>query len=86
MLKDRENLYLIILIAVIIGMILGWLNPKEGPFDYLYDEYSNHPALHRPHRGCPAPAPKQTQVYEDFNEDGEPEWYVITPMFEILGE
>lgn len=68
---------------IIFGFIVGWLFPVEGPFDYVYDNYANRPAINRPHKGKPAPAPKKTQVYEDYNEDGEPEWYEIVPMYEV---
>ena len=72
-----------IILALLLGLFLGWLNPNEGPFDYLYDEWSGNPAVHRPHRGVAAPAPKKTEIYEDYNEDGEPEWYTLIPMFEV---
>ena len=73
-------------VIAILFLFIGWLCPIEGPFDYVYDKYAEHPAIHRPHKGIPAPPPKKTQIYEDFNEDGEPEWYQITPMFEIKVE
>ena len=82
---DLEKFYkwFFLLLALLLGLLLGWLNPNEGPFDYLYDERSSSPAVHRPHRGVPAPAPKNTQIYEDYNEDGIPEWYEIIPLFPI---
>jgi hypothetical protein len=67
---------------------LGWVFPVEGPLDYLYDKWAFQPAHKQPEnkrvtKCCPAPAPKQTTVYEDYNEDGEPEWYELVPLFQV---
>lgn len=37
----------------------------------------------RPCKGVPALAPKKVKIFEDFNEDGEPEWYQLIPLLEI---
>ena len=37
----------------------------------------------RPCKGVPALAPKKVKIFEDFNEDSEPEWYQLIPLFEI---
>ena len=76
----------VIILIIVIVFLLGWLFPVEGPFDYVYDKYAKQPAIHRPTKGIPAPAPKKTEIYADYNEDGEPEWYQLTPMFEIRVE
>ena len=34
----RKHLLLVI-IVIIIGFLLGWLFPVEGPVDYIYDNY-----------------------------------------------
>ena len=78
-----KNMWIWVFFALFIGIILGWLNPKEGPFDYLYDAYASQPAHKRPNKCCPAPMPKKVEIYEDLNEDGEPEWYQVIPLFEI---
>lgn len=70
-------------ILAFVLILLGWLCPIEGPFDYVYDNYANTPAIYRPTRGAIAPAPKKQVIYEDYNEDGEPEWYQIIPLFEV---
>lgn len=75
--------WLLIIITLFIGLLLGWLNPNEGPFDYVYDEYSSQPAHKRPPRGIPAPPPKKVEIYQDLNEDGEPEWYQVVPLYEV---
>lgn len=30
---------LLILVVVLLGFLLGWLFPVEGPVDYIYDNY-----------------------------------------------
>lgn len=35
------------------------------------------------HYGVSAPAPKKTIIYEDYNEDGEPEYYQLVPLFDV---
>ena len=82
-----------LLIFIFIGIsflffFLGWLFPVEGPIDYLYDKYASRPAIKRPSKCCaaPLPAPKKTEILEDLNEDGEPEWYEVTPLFSTLEE
>ena len=74
---DRIILILLLLFVAIIFMLIGWLFPVKGPFDYIYDDYV------RPTRGIPAPPPKKQEIFEDYNEDGEPEWYQLVPLFEI---
>ena len=81
-----DKVYILITIGVIIcSFILGWIFPVEGPIDYVYDNYATRPAIHRPSKCCaaPLPAPKKTEILEDLNEDGEPEWYAVVPMFVV---
>ena len=35
------KLYLYGLIIFMVGVLIGWLNPIEGPLDRTYDEYSS---------------------------------------------
>lgn len=79
------TMYLVLsfILVLIVGIFFGWVCPIEGPIDYLYDSYASQPAINRPSKGVTAPAPKKTEIFEDFNEDGEPEWYQIIPLFEI---
>ena len=80
------------LIIIVIAFFLGWVFPVEGPIDYIYDKWASQPAIHQPEvkehkmKCCPAPAPKTTRIYEDLNEDGEPEWYEVVPLFTVLEE
>ena len=88
--KQGDELFIYVVLAfvavLIVGVILGWLCPIEGPIDYMYDNYASQPAINRPHRGVPAPAPKKVEIFEDFNEDGEPEWYQLIPLFDVKDE
>ena len=75
-------------LIILFVFLLGWLFPVEGPLDWTYDNYAKRPAVHRPSKCCayPLPKPKKTEIFEDFNEDGEPEWYELVPMFNIEEE
>ena len=61
-------------LALLIGLFFGWLNPVEGPLDYLYDEYSSQPAHKRPTGSAPPPQKVQLIInledlsLEDFEE------------------
>ena len=35
----EKHLILWIIVIVILGFILGWIFPVEGPIDYIYDNY-----------------------------------------------
>ena len=76
-------LVLSFILVLIVGIFFGWVCPIERPIDYLYDNYASQPAISRPSKGVPAPAPKKVEIFEDFNEDGEPEWYQLIPLFEV---
>lgn len=77
-----SNISKFIILSIIL-FLLGWLFPVEGPLDWTYDKFASQPAVHRPSKCCPAPAPKKTKILEDLNEDGEPEWYEVVPLFEV---
>ena len=42
-----------LLAGVLIGIIIGWLNPIEGPLDWTYDKYSSQPSHKSPERVAP---------------------------------
>lgn len=84
--KDNVYIYAGIIGLVASSFFLGWLFPVEGPIDYVYDNYASKPAIHKPSKCCAAPAPKKTEIYEDLNEDGEPEWYEVIPLFKVTEE
>ena len=80
---DKVYIGISIIGIILLSFFLGWLFPVEGPIDYVYDNYATKPAIHRPSKCCATalPKPKKTEIYEDLNEDGEPEWYEVVPLF-----
>ena len=46
--------YLYGILIFIAGLIIGWLNPIEGPLDWTYDEYASRPAHKSPVKAAPA--------------------------------
>lgn len=68
--------YIIGLFTFSLGLILGWLNPIEGPLDWTYDAYASQPAHYKgPHRA--APPIKQEKEEIDFEAE-ESNIYTIT--------
>lgn len=67
----KENI-LLLLIIILLGFLLGWLFPVEGPVDYVYDNYK---AQRCAPKSCP---PRQVQKPEL-----EPEEELIS-LYEIL--
>lgn len=46
----------VILLTLIIGFLLGWLFPVEGPVDYVYDNYVNQKVASK---NCPVQPPEK---------------------------
>lgn len=70
------------LLILLLGILLGWVFPVEGPLDWTYDKYASKPAIHQPAKKFPtrvAPPQPVKEVFIDLNEDDEPEWYWIVP-------
>lgn len=80
--RNRGTLpHWLIITAIILIFLLGWLFPVEGPLDFIYDKYASQPAHFQPTKKVPtrvAPVPKK-EILIDLNEDEEPEWYWIIP-------
>lgn len=65
---------IIILVTLIIGFILGWLFPVEGPIDYVYDEkVKKVPSK-------VAPPIQEKPIFIEISEEDIPEWYTIVPV------
>lgn len=61
-----------ILLGIIIGLLLGWIFPVEGPIDYVYDDYASQPAHKHP---VAAPAQKSVpEVDPAIIEEMDEEW------------
>lgn len=71
-----------ILVGIVIGLIIGWIFPVEGPIDYVYDDYATKPAHKHP---IAAPAPKlvpefDLETMEELNEEWEKEHGILNPL------
>lgn len=64
------NKFLLYIGVFFLGVLIGWLNPIEGPLDWTYDEYASQPA-HRKHSGVAAPANKVKKEVLDIPEEEE---------------
>lgn len=77
MLVSRFKLCMLILAIIILGFLLGWIFPVEGPIDYVYDQYATQPA----HRH-PASVPlKPTQFIIDINDLSEEDFEALQSIF-----
>lgn len=57
-------------IIFMAGVIVGWLNPIEGPLDWTYDEYASQPAHKSPTKVVPATKEKPMFIWWS-DEEGE---------------
>ena len=64
---------------IILGFILGWLFPVEGPYDYIYDEAvkEKRPSVN---------IPRQQEPKIIIDEDEELEILYILPPMPVIGE
>ena len=60
---SKQVFYLII--AFSIGIIVGWLNPIEGPLDWTYDSYASQKAHKSPYKSAPAIEEEKPKVEVD---------------------
>lgn len=74
----KFRVFIIILCIVILGFILGWLNPVEGPFDYVYDNYASQPAHRRPSSVAPV---QKKQIIIDINDLSEEDFEALQEIF-----
>ena len=72
------NKYLSFIGVFILGVVVGWLNPIEGPLDWTYDEYSSQPAHKSPVKA--APAQKKEIEIPIFDEDEDSILYNINNL------
>lgn len=62
--------YILNILIFIIGLILGWLNPIEGPLDWTYDEYASQPA-HKSHNVAPLISKEKLPILWLFIDEDE---------------
>lgn len=67
-----QRVVLLIAVLLIVGFILGWIFPVEGPIDYIYDNYKvNKCSI----KNCP---PQKVQKFTDEELD-----YIMEMIEEI---
>ena len=66
--------YLYGILIFMAGIIVGWLNPIEGPLDWTYDEYASQPAHKSPVKAAPAIKEKPLFIwwFEEEEEEMSP--------------
>lgn len=76
---------------LLLGILIGWVWPVEGPIDYIYDESVGNRTIKAPVVSIPAQQKKDylldganvediKEILIDLNEDGEQEWYLFMPL------
>lgn len=60
--------FLYTLLIFILGVLVGWLNPIEGPLDWTYDDYASQPAHKSPVRAAPKQEVKEIPLIEENEE------------------
>lgn len=63
--------YLYGILIFVLGVIVGWLNPIEGPLDWTYDEYASQPAHKSPVSAAPAQKKETPFFWWFFDEEEE---------------
>lgn len=73
------------LVGILIGVIIGWLNPIEGPLDWTYDKYASQPSHKSPERGVAFKKEKKLLpiFFWDFEEEEEAEEETIPLLQEV---
>lgn len=81
------NKYLLGLGIFMAGVVVGWLNPVEGPLDWAYDDYASHPAHKTPSKVAPIPN-KEKPLLIWFFEDEEENSMIqsVQPIINITPE
>ena len=62
--------YLYGILIFVVGVVVGWLNPIEGPLDWTYDEYASRPAHKSPVKAAPPQKEKPLFIWF-FDEEEE---------------
>lgn len=79
MLDDIYKTLLWIAIGIaVIGFLLGWIFPVEGPIDFLYDNYASQPAHRRPQAVTPA---VKKSIIIDINDLSEEDFEALQEVF-----
>lgn len=68
----------ILILVIVLGFVLGWLFPVEGPFDYVYDDYASQPAHKSPQKAAPL---QPLQLIIDVNDLSEEDFEALQEIF-----
>ena len=68
----------ILVLVIVLGFVLGWLFPVEGPFDYVYDDYASQPAHKSPTKAAPL---QPLQLIIDVNDLSEEDFEALQEIF-----
>lgn len=68
----------ILILVIVLGFVLGWLFPVEGPFDYVYDDYASQPAHKSPTKAAPL---QPLQLIIDVNDLSEEDFEALQEIF-----
>lgn len=68
----------ILILVIVLGFVLGWLFPVEGPFDYVYDDYASQPAHKSPQKASPL---QPLQLIIDVNDLSEEDFEALQEIF-----
>ena len=87
MFKDGKislRAFIIVVVGIaLLGFILGWIFPVEGPIDYVYDDYASQPAHKNPKKYVPL---KPFQIIIDVNDLSEEDFEALQEVFMNKGE
>ena len=75
---DVRDIIQIIVIGAIVGFVIGWVFPIEGPIDYVYDNYASQPA-HRSPKKSVTVQPKNIII--DVNDLSEEDFEALQEVF-----
>ena len=67
--KDKNEVIIegvILFLIILLGFILGWIFPIEGPLDWVYDDYEAQHTKKVPQKAAP---PKKIPVYLIINAE-----------------
>ena len=79
--KDVKQFIIVLEILIgmgLLGFLLGWLFPVEGPYDYVYDEYASQHAHKNPSKVAPL---KPYQIIIDVNDLSEDDFEALQEVF-----
>lgn len=75
---DIKALIMILVGVALIGFVLGWIFPVEGPIDYVYDDYASQPAHKSPKKVAPL---QPLQLIIDVNDLSEEDFEALQEIF-----